>query len=229
MDQKIPAHVGLILDGNRRWAKQNGLNSLKGHEHGYKNLKTIAEHLHQKRNVKYVSAYVFSTENWNRTKEEVGYLMRLVSRALGEYLDDFNKHDIKIAVLGQRQGLDKNVLSAIKKAETQTANNKSGTLALCFNYGGQQEIVDAFNHLANTDPSFEISAQDIGGNLYHPEIPPIDLLIRTSGEQRLSGFMLWRASYAELYFTNKHWPEFTTADADLALNEYANRQRRFGA
>ena len=223
-----PKHVGLILDGNRRWAKANGLSSLQGHEKGYQNLRLIVDYLLGEKKIPYVSAYVFSTENWNRTKEEVGYLMKLVSRALSEYLDEFNKNNIRIAVLGSRSGLDKSVLKAVEKAEAETAKNTKGTLALCFNYGGQQELIDAINKLPS-DSIGKISETDIAGNLYHSEVPPVDLIIRTSGEKRLSGFMLWRASYAELYFCDKHWPEFTTKDADDALAEYANRQRRFGA
>lgn len=227
---KVPTHVGLILDGNRRWARANGLPSLKGHLKGYNNLHDIGHYLIVERKIPYVSAYIFSTENWNRTKEEVGYLMRLVTKALSEYLEEFNRDGVKIQVLGTREGLSKTVLKAIEKAENSTANNQKGTLALCFNYGGHQEIVDGVNRLLTSKPPrAELTKEDFEQFLYYPEVPPIDLIVRTSGEQRLSGFMLWRSAYAELLFTNKHWPDFSVADAEAALAEYARRHRRFGA
>lgn len=224
-----PAHVGLILDGNRRWAKSQGLASLEGHIRGYHNLRTIARHFIAERGVSCLSAYVFSTENWRRSAREVSYLMKLVSRALGEYLDEFHRDNIRIVVLGSRRGLKQSVLASIEKAESATAGNTGGTLALCFNYGGQQEITDALKAaLSAKKPPRALSAEEFQEYLYNPEIPPLDLIIRTSGEQRLSGFMLFRSAYAELYFTAKHWPAFTVDDADAALAEFARRRRRFG-
>lgn len=230
MTDKLPNHVGIIMDGNRRWAKSQGLKAFDGHFSGYKNIREIAKHMFSKAGVGYLSAFVFSTENWNRTEEEVGYLMKLVLRALTEYLDEFDEDDIRIVILGSRERLSKQVIEAINKAERQTKDNQAGTLALCFNYGGHQEIADAAKRLAKTLPDGqEVTPELFSQYLYHPEVPPIDLLIRTSGEYRLSGYMLWRAAYAELYFTKKHWPEFTISDADDALAEFASRQRRFGA
>lgn len=224
----IPAHLGLILDGNRRWAKSRGLPTLEGHQQGSEVFREIALATFD-RGVKYLSAYVFSNENWSRTEEEVGYLMKLVMKATEKYLDTFNKADIRIVILGRRDRLDKKVLESIERTEEKTKNNTRGTLALCFNYGGKEELVDAVRKLvAQGVTSREINAEVLAGALYHPEIPPVDFLIRTSGEHRTSGFMLYRANYAELYFTDTYWPDFTTDDLDAALQEYAGRKRRFG-
>lgn len=227
--QSLPRHLGLILDGNRRWAKDQGLPSLKGHEAGYKNLKTISKHAFNS-GVEVVSAYVFSTENWNRTQEEVGYLMRLVPIMASEYLKELQDDGIRMMVLGSRDRVSDKVLKVLDDTVVATANNKGGILCLCFNYGGQQEIVDAAKlALANKKSSDQLEVADLQANLYGgSEIPPMDLIIRTSGEQRLSGFMLWRAAYSELFFVDKHWPAFTPKDLDLALKEYASRHRRFG-
>lgn len=220
----LPIHVGIILDGNRRWAKNSGLDTLKGHQRGSEVFKNVSLHLFDK-GVEFVSAYVFSTENWQRKAEEVDYLMRLVAKAVEMHLDEYHKKGIRIKILGSREKLKPAVLKAIERTEQKTASNTNGTLGLCFNYGGRQEIIDAVNK-AKADG--DITEQIIGQNLYAPEIPDIDLLVRTSGEQRLSGFMMWRAQYAELLFEQKFWPEITTNDVDGWLEEYNNRQRRFG-
>jgi undecaprenyl diphosphate synthase len=222
----LPSHVGIILDGNRRWAKAEGLPTLEGHRRGAENFKEIAKHAFD-RGVSTVSAYVFSQENWHRTEEEVGYLMNLVIKAVESYLDEFHERGIKIVILGRREGLRKKVVEAITKTEEATKNNTNGTLALCFNYGGREEIADAAAKLA--EQGMHITVESIGGALYGPEIPDVDLLIRTSGEERISGFMLWRVAYAEMYFSPVMWPAFTTADFDTALGDYASRQRRYGA
>lgn len=224
----IPIHLGLILDGNRRWAKARGLPTLEGHRQGAEAFKTTALAAFEK-GVQYVSAYTFSSENWQRTEEEVGYLMKLLVKAVEKHLSTFDKAGIKIVVLGRREGLDKTVLQAIEKAESRTASNAKGTLALCFNYGGHEEIVDALKSILRSGLSAdEITHKTIQESLYHPEVPGIDLLVRTSGEQRTSGFMLYRSDYAELYFTDTLWPDFGEAELDKALSEYAQRKRRFG-
>lgn len=227
-DSTIPRHLGLILDGNRRWAKAKGLPTLEGHRQGSETFKNTALAAFD-RGVKFVSAFAFSTENWQRTEEEVGYLMKLLLKAVEKHLSTFDKADIRVVVLGRREGLSKDVLKAIEKTESKTANNTRGTLALCFNYGGQEELVDAVKHLVRQGLQPEdISRDVIAGALYHPEVPPIDLLIRTSGENRTSGFMLYRSEYAELYFTDLMWPDFNETELDKALDEYALRTRRFG-
>lgn len=227
---KVPTHVGIIMDGNRRWARSRGLPTLQGHLRGYRNLRTISRYLFKDKGVKYLSVFAFSTENWSRSKKEVGYLMRLLRRAVDEYLEECQAEDVRLVVLGGRHKLEPAILEAIGRAETATQDNKTATLALCLDYGGQQEIVDATkNLLSEKINADELTADAFAAQLYHPEVPSIDLLIRTSGEQRLSGFMLWRAAYAELYFTPKHWPAFSTDDVDAALTEFAQRQRRYGA
>lgn len=224
----MPQHVGLILDGNRRWARERGLPTLEGHSRGYDNLKDITK-VAIDRGVKYVSAYIFSTENWNRTPKEVKYLMDLAHRMLAKDVGELNKEQIRVVWLGSRNKLSKKLLTAIENAEASTRHNTRGTLALCFNYGGQDELMDAVRTLiADGKHADEIDRSAFEAALYAPEVPPVDLLIRTSGEQRLSGFMLYRAAYAELYFTNVYWPEFSVTDLDEALEEYAERERRHG-
>jgi len=227
-DVAQPRHIGIILDGNRRWAKERGLPSIKGHQVGYDILRDLATYMLSDKHIEYVSAFVFSTENWQRAQEEVGYLMSLVLKALSDHLNEFHKRNIRILILGSREKLSSKLIEAIEKAEAKTSNNDGGTLALCFNYGGQAELVDAVNSIIKTSPAGKISASDIDQAVYHPEVPPVDMIIRTSGEQRLSGFMLWRAAYAELLFIQKFWPDFTKQDIDEALSEYAKRQRRYG-
>jgi undecaprenyl diphosphate synthase len=221
-------HVGVILDGNRRWAAAAGLSAIEGHRKGGEVFRDIAVYAFDK-GIKYLSAFVFSTENWQRTEEEVGYLMKLTVKATEKYLDLFNDLGIKILVVGRRQQLPADLLSAIERTESRTEKNTNGTLVLCLNYSGHDEIIDATKQLikGSVEPE-EITSEAFENALYCPEVPPIDLLIRTSGEQRLSGFMLWRSAYSELYFIEKFWPEFTKSDLDKALKWYASRNRRFG-
>lgn len=227
-DQVIPTHVGLILDGNRRWAKERGLPTLEGHRQGAETFRKISLTAFD-RGVKYVSAYTFSTENWQRTEEEVGYLMKLLIKAVEKHLKSFHEAGIKVVVLGRREGLDKNVLKAIEKTEQLTRNNTRGTLALCFNYGGKAEIVDAVKKIvASGAAPNDVDVDTLTANMYSPEVPEIDLLIRTSGERRTSGFMLYRSEYAELYFTDTMWPDFDESELDKAITDYTQRKRRFG-
>lgn len=224
----IPKHVGFILDGNRRWAKEQGVPTLDGHRRGAEVFKDISLQAFDK-GVEYLSAFVFSTENWRRTEEEVSYLMKLLVKAVEKYLDEYHKRGIRIIVIGQRDGISKSVISAIEKTEAKTQDNTNGTLVLCFNYGGQQEIIDATKKiLAENIAPTEVTKEKFEQYLYAPEVPEVDLLVRTSGEERTSGFMLWRAAYAELMFIKKYWPAFEVSDLDEVLSSYASRQRRFG-
>lgn len=224
----FPKHVGIIMDGNRRWAKAKGLPTLKGHLQGQQTLRGIAQHAFR-RGVEYLSVYAFSTENWRRTEEEIGYLMSQVARSLKKYVPEFVDAGVRIRFLGVREGLPSSVLQAIENAEAQTAANDKATLAICFNYGGQQEIVDATKALiAAGTLAEEITSETFAEHLYAPDIPPIDLLIRSSGEQRISNFMLWRSAYSELVFTETFWPDFTPEEFDAIVRQYAERQRRFG-
>lgn len=224
----LPTHLGLILDGNRRWAEEQNLPTLKGHYQGAEVLKEIGIAA-VNFGVKYVSAYLFSTENWNRSKAEVTYLMRLIIKFFDKHIDEMKQNEIKMVHIGSRDGLPKPVLQAIDRAVKETAHFSRGTLGLCINYGGQHEIVDAAKKLIrqNVDPR-RLNLRDFERALYEPDVPPIDLIIRTSGEYRTSGFMLWRAAYAEYMFVDKYWPDFTRHDLKIALLQYAKRHRRFG-
>jgi undecaprenyl diphosphate synthase len=227
-NSSVPNHLGLILDGNRRWAKEHNLSSLEGHQRGADNLKVIARHAINS-GVNYVSAYIFSLENWNRSKKEVNYLMRLAYVMITRDVDELNQDGVRIVWLGSKQKVSKKLLKAIAAAEELTKNNKKGTLCICFNYSGYQEIVDAFIKIIDQKiPKNKINIDLIEDNLYGKDIPKIDFLIRTSGEHRISNFMLWRINYAELYFVEKHWPGFSKSDLDKALKEYSKRERRFG-
>ena len=170
-----------------------------------------------------MSFYIFSTENWNRGKEEVEYLMDLVEKCLKKFIKRCLKTDTKIAILGTKERLSDRLKEAVKEAEEKTRECKENILGLCFNYGGKQEIVDAANKIEG-----EVTIEKLEANLYHPEVPALDMVIRTSGEQRISGFMLWRMAYSEMLFLDKKWPDMTREDVGLILGEFAGRQRRFG-
>jgi len=224
----VPTHLGLILDGNRRWARAEGLPQLEGHRRGYENLHEIVREA-VGRGVRYVSAYVFSTENWRRSSEEVEYLMDLLVWIATKELGKYAREGLKVVFVGSRERLSVKVLRAIESAEAKTAHNTRAVVAMCFNYGGHVELAEGVARLvADGVAAAEVTVERLAGYLYHPELPPVDFVIRTSGEQRLSGFMLWRVSYAELYFTPTPWPAFTVADLGVAFDEYERRQRRFG-
>lgn len=224
----IPRHVGFILDGNRRWAKSHGLPAYEGHLAGYNTLKDIAIETHA-RGVEYVSAYVFSTENWKRSADEVKKLMGLVLKLVTSDLPEFKERNIKLCIAGSREGVAPKILAAIDKAEQETKNNTGGTFVLCFNYGGQLEVADAVkNIIAAGIPAEKVTPELITDNLYVPDVPAVDVVVRTSGEQRLSNFMLWRAAYSEFIFLEKNWPEMTNDDVSFIMKEYTHRQRRFG-
>ena len=224
----IPQHVGYIIDGNRRWAKKHGLPTYEGHLAGYNTLKDIAVATIES-GTKYMSAYVFSTENWQRSADEVKKLMGLVLRLLSSDVPMFNQYNIRLKVVGSREGISPKIVKAIEKAELATADNTAGEFLLCFNYGGQLEITEAVKKIVQSGVSAdEITTELISQNIYAPEVPPIDLIVRTSGEQRLSNFMLWRSAYSELLFLDKPWPDMTKDDVTAIMKEYTRRQRRFG-
>ena len=224
----LPKHVGYIVDGNRRWAKKHGLPAYEGHLAGYNALKDVAVATIES-GVTYMSAYVFSTENWQRSADEVKKLLGLVLRLLTSDIPMFNEYNIRLKVLGSLDGISPKIIKAIEKAEAATAGNTAGEFALCFNYGGQLEIAEAVKKIVQSGVSAdEVTVQLVSDNIYAPEVPPIDLIVRTSGEQRLSNFMLWRSAYSELLFLDKTWPDMTKADVTAIMDEYTLRQRRFG-
>lgn len=224
----IPRHIGFIMDGNRRWAKERGLPAFKGHEAGVDALERVADACFG-HGVEYMSAYTFSTENWSRTKEEVSFLMGLVTKVLTNYLKKFHAKGIRIVIIGTRDRLDKKVIAAIDRAELETKDNTNGTLALCFNYGGRQEIVDAIKNIISSGVDVSTLTPDsLMDYIYRPDIPPCDLIVRASGENRLSGYMLARSEYAELIFDKTYWPDVDEKSVKSYIDEFVSRQRRFG-
>lgn len=222
---KIPNHIGFIMDGNRRWAKTHGLPTYEGHLAGYNVIKDLVR-ASVDAGVKYISFYAFSTENWDRTEKEINYLMKLTMRMFTSDLDEILGENVRLIVAGTDERLDKKIIQAARNAEEKTKNNTRATVVSCFNYGGQKEIVDAVKKLVASGE--EINEQGISSHLYAPDVPPCDIVVRTSGEQRLSNFMLWRAAYSELMFVDKHWPDMGAEDIKDVIKEYNSRSRRYG-
>lgn len=221
----LPKHIGFIIDGNRRWAKKHGLPSYEGHLAGHTALREVLRAA-VNRGVKYISFYVFSTENWKRSDDEIARLMKLVLSILKDDTKESIKENIQVRVLGTRERLSQKVINAIDEAEQKTANCTRATSLFCFNYGGQLEIANAAQKCA--DEGVKITPDAIRERLYGADVPDVDLIVRTSGEKRLSNFMLWRAAYSEFLFLDKLWPDMRAEDVDYILREYAARQRRFG-
>ena len=227
-EQIIPRHIGIILDGNRRWAKKYGLPAYEGHLAGHDRVQEVALAAFNS-GVEFVSMYAFSTENWKRSQEEVDKLMGLVLKSLTSDVPIMNKNNIKLRVIGSRENLSNRIIKAIDSAEASTQNNTGGTLVLCFNYGGQLEIVDAVKKIIQSGVGADkVDTDLISRNIYGPEIPPIDIVVRTGGEHRISNFMLWRISYSELMFVDKFWPDMTKDDVKVIIDEYSKRSRRIG-
>jgi len=204
------------------------LPSLEGHRQGFENVKTISRHAFE-RGVKILSIYAFSTENWKRSQEEVAYLMDLFRLMFSQEIDRFVKEGIKLKISGSRDKVAPDILSLIDKGQEKTKNCTKAVLNICFNYGGHQEIVEAVKEIIKNNVSADDITEDlINSYLYTAGLPNPDLIIRTSGEQRLSGFLTWQSVYSEFYFVKKHWPEFSPEELDLALVEFSRRQRRFG-
>ena len=229
---KVPNHIAIILDGNRRWAKMRGLPTLQGHTEGADNLERIARYC-SKIGVKYLTVYAFSTENWKRTKEEVGYLMNLMADYISSFEVRFKDSNAIIKVVGDIDRLPKKLQDSIVKIEEKTKNNTGLTLNLCINYGGREEIVNATKVIASKVSSGELKLTDINEGMFSTYLrtgntPDPDLFIRAGGEKRLSGFLLWQSSYSELYFSDVLWPDFNELELDKAINEFNNRKRNFG-
>ncbi|MDO8622011.1 MAG: polyprenyl diphosphate synthase [bacterium] len=224
-----PTHVGIIVDGNRRWARARGLPTVEGHRHGYRRVQEVGRWLIN-RGVTWATFYLFSTENWKRSEEEVGYLMRLLEGALEKDVEGFVRDGIRLRFAGNRQRLSERLRALMARAETATAACARGTIVAAINYGGQQDIVEGIQSLARTGADLTtLTIEQLKSALSTAELPPADLIIRTSGEQRLSNFLLWESAYAELYFTPTHFPDFDEAELDRALAWYASRERRLGA
>ena len=225
MKSKIK-HLGIIMDGNRRWATTRRLPSFEGHRAGYKKVEDILNWCRDA-GIKILTLYAFSTENWQRSKKEVDFLMKLFYLAFTKDIKELHKNNICVRVIGRKNGLSEKIQKAIKRSEELTKNNTAIILNLAINYGGRPELVDAFNKILKNPPK-EITEDLISKNIYTAGLPDPDLIIRTSGERRLSGFLTWQSAYSELYFIKRHWPEFSKEDFNDILNDFASRQRRFG-
>jgi len=222
---QLPYHLGIILDGNRRWAKERGLPVFEGHHQGLETVKKIINYCKEK-GIKILTLFVFSTENWKRGKEEVNYLMRLARKAISNHFKHLHKNKIRVRVIGQKETLPKSLQKEIAKIEQLTKDNKEMTVNFALSYGGRAEIVEAIKKIVEKKiPPQKISENTIKENLWTSDV---DLIIRTGKEQRISNFLIWQTAYSELYFYPKYWPDFTKEDLDQALLEYAHRQRRFG-
>ena len=221
-------HVAIIMDGNRRYAKARGLPGLEGHRAGRDVVKKIGDWC-VARQIEVLTLWAFSTENWKRTEEEIRFLMDLLEWTFTHDVKEFHEKGFRLRVIGRREGLRSSIITAIESAEKLTALNTKMTLVIALNYGGRAELVDAFKALVAQGVTVgEITEERITAATYWPEMPSPELIIRTSGEQRLSGFLLWESTYSEIYWCQKHWPEFSEEDLDAALAEYASRERRFG-
>ncbi len=226
---KFPHHLGIIMDGNRRWAKKNGLPALEGHKRGLENLKKITGHC-RKQGIKILTVFAFSTENWNRSKKEVNYLIKLFLRALGpRNFKELSKDKTKINILGKTEKFPKNLKERIQKIQKITCGNKDFILNIALSYGGRLEMVEAVKKIMRKKilPR-KINEDLISENLWTKNMPDPDLIIRTGNEKRISNFLIWQGAYSELYFSKKYWPEFSEKELDRAFLDYARRQRRFG-
>ena len=229
----IPTHIAIIMDGNRRWAKKRGLPSQLGHGQGAKTLEDIAVAC-QQRGVKYLTVFAFSTENWKRSKEEVDYLMELLAKNLSDFDKRFDNRNVRIKLVGDSLPLPERLKKGILEIEERTKNNDGLTVNIAINYGGRAEIINATKRIAEDmkngkiSHSEEIDEELLSRYMYTSGDPDPDLLIRTAGEVRMSGFLTWQSVYSELYFTDVLWPDFDEKELDKAIEEYNNRKRNFG-
>ena len=222
-------HLAIILDGNRRWAREKGLPTFEGHKAGYDRIKDVSKWCLE-RDIRILTVYAFSTENWNRSKREVQYLMALMNKAFREELEELNKLGIRVNIIGSRDRLSKEIKKNIEKIERETKNNKEAVLNICFNYGGRLEIVEAVKKIVEEGIEAEkINEELISKYIWFKGQPEPDLIVRTSGEKRLSGFLTWTSVYSELYFPSCYWPDFDEKELDKAIKEFEKRNRRFGA
>ena len=229
----MPKHIAIIMDGNRRWAKERGIDTKLGHKAGAETLEKIASYAN-KIGLKYLTVYALSTENWKRTKEEVGALMILLKTYLDKFLNKESLRNIKIRVLGDIENIDKSLKESIEKIVEKSKNNTGLTLNIAFNYGGRAEIVRAVKNISEKVSQKELSIENINeelvaNNLYTNGEPDPDLLIRPGGELRISNFLLWQLAYTEFLFIDKYWPDFSEQDLLEAIKKFENRNRKFGA
>jgi undecaprenyl diphosphate synthase len=224
----VPLHVAIIMDGNGRWAIQKGLTRLKGHQAGANNVSRVVKRLHD-RGVRYITLYAFSTENWERPSYEIRGLLTILKKAIRKETDKLNSHNVCLRHLGRTDRLPRYIQREIHRAQEITRNNSGVTLCIAFDYGGRAEILEATRQIVRDRiPIEEINEDLIQKYLYTTGIPNPDLIIRTSGEQRLSNFLLWQSAYSEYYSTKAAWPDFDEQEIDKALGVYQQRDRRYG-
>ena len=223
----IPNHVAIIMDGNARWAESKNLDLSDGHIAGYKNIRRVVITM-KRMGVKYVTLYAFSTENWNRPKNEVDSLIELAVSVINDETRELNKNNVKIHHLGRTDRLKTSLIKKINKAIDITKNNNAVNLSIAFDYGGRDEIVNAANNIIDKNNEEHIDENLFNKGLYSSNLPDVDFLIRTGGEYRISNFLLWKIAYSELYFTPILWPDFSEEEIKVAFAEYSKRQRRFG-
>jgi undecaprenyl diphosphate synthase len=225
----VPYHLGIIMDGNRRWAREKGLPLLEGHRKGFEKFKEAARWC-KKKGVKILTVFAFSAENWSRSKQEVSYLIGLLKLALSKKeVENLNKDGARLQIIGQKERFSKDIQKLMAEAEEKTKNNKEVIFNLALSYGGRAEILEAVKNIVRKKVSPDkINEKLFSQNLWTKGMPDPDLIIRTSGEERLSGFLIWQAAYSELYFHEKYWPEFSEKDLDQVFAEFSRRQRRFG-
>jgi len=222
---QAPAHIAIIMDGNGRWAKERGLKRTAGHEEGAKRVRDITTHCSDI-GVKYLTLYAFSTENWSRPKLEVEFLMKLLDSWLKKELPIYLKNSTKFKAIGDISRFSKSLQKTIKQTEEKTVNGTELTQVLALNYGSQDEMLRAMKKLREKE--LEITKENFEACLDTAGMPPVDMLIRTSGEIRLSNYLLWQNAYAEMFFVNSYWPEFSTQDLDDLISDFNSRERRFG-
>jgi undecaprenyl diphosphate synthase len=221
----IPSHIAIIMDGNGRWAKERGLNRTAGHEEGAKTVRRITQYCSDIK-VKYLTLYAFSTENWERPKLEVEFLMKLLERYLKKELDVYLKNNIRFKAIGDLSRFSKSLQKTIFETQEKTANCSGLTQVLALNYGSKNEIIRAVKKL--NELQLEVTEENLESCLDTAGMGDVDVLIRTSGEVRLSNYLLWQNAYAEMFFTQTYWPDFNEAELDDILSDFAKRERRFG-
>lgn len=226
-EKRVPGHLAIILDGNGRWAKRRGLPRLMGHRAGLRKLEEMV-HLVKRAGIRYFSVYAFSTENWSRPEMEVAGLMSLFRYYIRRKVEAIKAEGARIRFAGRRDRLPPDLLELMRHAEERTKDESVLDFILCINYGGRPEVLDAVNALYASGHRGTVTEADLRRFLYLPDVPDPDLVIRTSGELRLSNFWLWEAAYSELYFTDAYWPDFDEAALSAALEDYAGRERRYG-
>ena len=231
--ENLPKHIGIIMDGNRRWAKNKGLPVKLGHREGAKTIEKIVRHAN-KIGINHITVYAFSKDNWKRSEEEISSLMELFQSYLDDYSKRADSENIKVNIIGSRDRLSKKLINSIQKCMERTKDNTGTTFNICLNYGGREDIIDAIKNIYKKVNEDEINIEDIdekiiSDNLYTKGQPDPDLIIRTSGELRISNFLTWQLAYSEFLFLDKYWPDFNEQDLNKAIEIYQKRNRRFGA